>query len=148
MREYHRSATVPYAPESMFELIADVDAYSDFVPGCTDSFAVPATSAPGGAPEVLATLGIVLGKQAGHFTTRNRLEAPRRIHMSLVKGPFSVLEGEWRIEPLAGGGSRLELDMRFEFASRVKDMLLGPVFELTCSQLVQAFLRRAEKLYG
>jgi len=148
MREYHRSATVPYAPESMFDLIADVDAYSDFVPGCNDSFAVPATPAPGGAQEVLATLGIALARQAWHFTTRNRLEAPHRIHMSLVKGPFSALEGEWRIEPLAGGGSRLELDMRFEFASRLKDMLLGPVFELTCGQLVHAFLKRADKLYG
>ena len=152
MREFHRSATVPYAAESMFELIADVDSYSDFVPGCTESrveTAGPATAASDlGAREVLATLGMVLGTDAGRFTTRNRLEPPRLIHMSLVHGPFSSLEGEWRIEPLVGGGSRLHLDMRFEFASRLKDKLLGPVFELTCNQLVQAFLRRAEKLYG
>lgn len=148
MREYHRSATVPYAPESMFELIADVDSYVEFVPGCTASCAMPAAPAHGGEHEVLATLAIAIGKEAGRFTTRNSLEPPRRIQMTLVKGPFSALEGEWRVEPLADGGSRLELDMRFEFASRLKDMLLGPVFELTCGQLVNAFLKRAEKLYG
>jgi ribosome-associated toxin RatA of RatAB toxin-antitoxin module len=152
MREFHRSATVPHAAESMFELIADVDSYADFVPGCTESWIETPDSTTAaneaGAREVLATLGMVLGTDAGRFTTRNRLEPPRLIHMSLVHGPFSALEGEWRIEPLAGGGSRLHLDVRFEFASRLKDMLLGPVFELTCNQLVQAFVRRAEKLYG
>lgn len=148
MREYHRSATVPYAQESMFELIADVDSYADFVPGCTASFAVPPAPERGDDSEVLATLAVALGKQVWRFTTRNRLEPPRRIRMSLVTGPFSALEGEWRVVPLADGGSRLELNMRFEFASRLKDMLLGPVFELTCGQLVHAFLKRADKLYG
>jgi ribosome-associated toxin RatA of RatAB toxin-antitoxin module len=145
MREYHRSATVPYAQESMFALIADVDSYADFVPGCTASYAVPTHDVE---HEVLATLAVALGKQVWRFTTRNRLEPPCRIHMSLVTGPFSALEGEWRVEPLADGGSRLELNMRFEFPSRLKDMLLGPVFELTCGQLVHAFLKRADKLYG
>ncbi|MBT8441919.1 MAG: type II toxin-antitoxin system RatA family toxin [Gammaproteobacteria bacterium] len=148
MREYHRSATVPYAPESVFDLIADVDSYAEFVSGGTASCVEPAAPAHGDEHEVLATLAIVLGAQAGRFTTRNRLEPPHRIRMSLVTGPFSTLEGEWRVEPLTDGGSRLELDMRFKFASRLKDMLLGPVFEVTCGQLVNAFLKRARKLYG
>jgi len=143
MREIRRSAIVPYSAESMFELIADVESYSEFVPGCTESCVDVA-----GPQEVIASLGLALSGHTGRFTTRNYLEPPRHIRMSLVDGPFSELEGDWRIEPLGDAGCRLELCMRFGFSNRMKDMLLGPVFELTCNRLVDAFVRRADRLHG
>lgn len=145
MREIHRSAIVPHPAESMFELIADVESYSDFVPGCTES----CVEADGAADnEVIASLGLAHAGQRGRFTTRNRMEPPRHMHMSLVEGPFSQLEGDWTIEPLGEAGCRIELTMRFEFASRARRLLLGPLFELTCNRLVDAFVRRADQLYG
>jgi len=147
MREIHRSAIVPYAAESMFDLVADVDAYAEFVPGCTES-RLEDSGSDAGCPEVIASLGLAHSGHTGHFTTRNRMEPPGHIHMSLVDGPFSELEGDWRIEPLGDAGCRLELSMRFAFSSRLKDMLLGPVFELTCNRLVDAFVKRAHQLYG
>ncbi len=76
------------------------------------------------------------------------MDPPHHIHMSLIEGPFSTLEGDWRVESLGDEGSRLELSMRFAFSNRLKDLLLGPMFELTCNHLVDAFVRRADKLYG
>jgi len=143
MREIHRSAIVPYSAEAMFALVADVDAYKEFVPGCTES-SVDASD----DGEVVASLGLARSGQTGHFTTRNRLQPPTHIHMTLVEGPFTELEGDWRIEPLGDDGCRLDLHMRFAFSSRLKDMLLGPIFELTCNHLVDAFVKRAKQLHG
>lgn len=155
MRELRRSAIVPYSAESMFDLVADVDSYADFVPGCTDSCLEsgigPAAAGPAGnSPdeEVLASLGLAQGGFTGRFTTRNRLQRPGHIHMSLVDGPFATLEGDWRIQPLGDEGCRLELHMRFAFSNRMKDILMGPLFETTCNRLVDAFVKRAEQLYG
>jgi len=144
MREIRRSAIIPYPAEAMFDLVADVDSYVDFVPGCTLS-RIESADRP---DEVVASLGLSQGGLTGQFTTRNRLERPYRIHMTLIDGPFSELEGDWEIEALGGDGCRLDLAMRFAFSNRMKDMLLGPLFEQTCSNLVDAFVARAGELHG
>lgn len=148
MREIRRSAIVPYSAESMFDLVADVDSYSEFVPGCTESQVESTDTGDAGCGEVIASLGMMHSGHTGRFTTRNRLERPENIHMSLVEGPFSELEGDWRVSSLGDEGCRLELSMRFAFSNRLKDLLLGPVFELTCNHLVDAFVKRADQLYG
>ena len=148
MREVKHGAIVPYSAESVFDLVADVDSYSEFVPGCTESRVESRADSADGGQEVIATLGLRLAGQTGRFTTRNQVQKPLRINMSLIKGPFSDLDGEWRLEPLGDGGCRLELHMRFAFSSRILDAVLGPVFELTCNHLVEAFVRRARHLYG
>ncbi len=148
MREVKHGVIVPYSAETVFDLVADVASYSEFVPGCTESRIDARAEASDGTEDVIATLGLRLAGQTGRFTTRNRVQKPLRINMSLLKGPFSVLAGEWRLEPLNDGGCRLELHMRFAFSPRFLDVLLGPVFEVTCNHLVEAFVQRARQLYG
>ena len=148
MREVRHGVIVPYSAESVFDLVADVDSYAEFVPGCTESRIDARIESSGDTEEVVATLGLRLAGQMGRFTTRNRLQKSSQIHMSLIEGPFAALEGEWRIESRGDGDCRLELRMTFAFSSRIMDALLGPVFELTCNHLVDAFVRRAQKLYG
>ena len=151
MREVHRSAIVPYPAEAMFALVADVEAYPQFLPGCTASSVL--SREPGG---LVASLSLSKGPFSSTFTTRNTLEPPRRMTMELVDGPFSSLHGEWRITPLAGPsapgplaeGCRIDLRVRFQFAGTARDLLLGPAFELTCSGLVDAFVARARAVYG
>jgi ribosome-associated toxin RatA of RatAB toxin-antitoxin module len=151
MREVHRSAIVPYPAEAMFALVADVEAYPEFLPGCTASSVL--SREPGG---LVASLSLAKGPFSSTFTTRNSLEPPRRLTMELVDGPFSSLHGEWRITPLAGPpgdglsaqGCRIDLRVRFQFAGTARDLLLGPAFELTCSGLVDAFVERARAVYG
>jgi ribosome-associated toxin RatA of RatAB toxin-antitoxin module len=150
MRRVHRSAIVPYRAEDMFGLIADVESYSKFLPWCTGGRVEQDAGAtgPGDEREVTARLDLLQGGLSGHFTTRNRLRPPRRIEMQLVEGSFSELEGIWAIESLGEDGCKLELTMQFAFSNPIKDLLMGPVFEKSCTQLVDAFVERARSIYG
>jgi ribosome-associated toxin RatA of RatAB toxin-antitoxin module len=147
MREVHRSAIVPYPAEAMFALVADVESYPRFLPGCTSSAVL--SREPGG---LVASLALSKGPFSSSFTTRNILDPPRRLTMELVDGPFRSLHGEWTLTPLgpSGGaqGCRIDLLVRFQFAGTARDLLLGPAFELTCSGLVDAFVERARAVYG
>jgi ribosome-associated toxin RatA of RatAB toxin-antitoxin module len=147
MREVHRSAIVPYPAEAMFALVADLEAYPQFLPGCTASAVLSRDST-----RLVASLSISRGPFASSFTTCNTLEPPRRMTMELVDGPFRKLHGEWQVTPLADRsaeqGCRIELRVQFEFAGVARDWLLGPAFELTCSGLVDAFVARAKAVYG
>jgi len=143
MREVHRSAIVPYAADAMFALVADFEAYPEFVPGCTGS-----TVLSRDATSLLARLSLAKGPFVASFTTRNMAEPHRRLTMDLVDGPFKSLHGEWRIEPLGTKGCRIDLRVQFEFPNAAGDWLLGRAFELTCNGLVDAFVARARTIYG
>jgi ribosome-associated toxin RatA of RatAB toxin-antitoxin module len=150
MRRVHRSAIVPYRATDMFGLIADVASYAEFLPWCTGARVEQAAGATqsGGLQQVVARLELAQGGLAGHFTTRNTLDPPRRIEMQLVEGSFSKLEGVWAIESLGEDGCKLELTMQFAFSNPMKDLLMGGVFEKSCNQLVDAFVERARSVYG
>ncbi|MCC5793299.1 MAG: type II toxin-antitoxin system RatA family toxin [Chromatiales bacterium] len=143
MRTVTRSAIVPYTPAQMFELVADVEAYPRFLPGCVGSSIRSRTP-----DELVATLQLARGPLRTAFTTRNGLEPPRRMTLELLEGPFLLLEGAWEFTALGEQGSRAVLSLRFEFDSAMKDLLLGPVFEATCNQLVDAFVERAAVVYA
>lgn len=136
----------------MFELIADVESYADFLPWCTESCILSTDEQPGqadaGVYEVVARLGLSQGPLKDTFTTRNRVDPPRSVSMELEEGPFSALNGEWRLESLGDNGCKLLLKMQFAFSNSMKDVLLGAIFERTCNQLVDAFVQRARELYA
>jgi ribosome-associated toxin RatA of RatAB toxin-antitoxin module len=138
MREVKRSALVAQPPGRMFALINDIERYPDFVPGCTH--ARIESQAPG---EIVATLGVRKGPLNTELTTRNTLELDRRVHMSLVEGPFRMLEGEWTLTPVGEAGCRVDLVMRFAFKNAMSAMIFEPLFEQTAASLVDAFVARA-----
>ena len=138
MREVKRSALVNRAPAEVFALINDIDSYPQFLPWCTHARVESRSDS-----EMVATLGVRQGSLHGEFTTRNWLEAPRRIGMQLVSGPFRTLEGEWLLEPIAGGGCRIELTLRFAFRNPFTALVFEPKFAATIGSLVDAFVARA-----
>ncbi|HUN76294.1 MAG TPA: type II toxin-antitoxin system RatA family toxin [Steroidobacteraceae bacterium] len=139
MREVRKSAIVARPPGRLFELINDVESYPHFVPG------VAAARVESRSPsEIVATLSVRRGPLRAQFTTRNELEPERRIQMHLVRGPFSELEAEWTLTPLGKNGCRIELAIRFAFASRLSAVLFEPLFQDTVESLVDAFVARAE----
>jgi ribosome-associated toxin RatA of RatAB toxin-antitoxin module len=143
MGEVYRSAIVPYSQAAMFELVADVEAYPQFLPGCTG--ASVRTCAEN---EVMATLKLTQGPLHIAFTTRNKLDSPRSIGMRLVDGPFRDLEGCWQFSALGEEGSKIALNLRFEFSNTAKELLFGRIFEATSNRLVDAFVSRARSVYG
>jgi ribosome-associated toxin RatA of RatAB toxin-antitoxin module len=85
------------------------------------------------------------------FVTRNRHEPDRSVSMQLVSGPFSKLDGVWHFLPVGDGtqrACRVELRLEYGFDNRALASVVGPVFDKIASSLVDAFVRRAEQIYG
>lgn len=142
MREVKRSAIVPHSPQAMFDLVADVERYPEFVPGC-----VGAKLLSRDERELTGALELSVGPLKSAFTTRNELNPPHAMSLELLEGPFESLHGDWHFQALGDDGCRIELTMRFAFADPLKDMLLGPAFEQSCNRLVDAFVARAGVIY-
>lgn len=143
MRRVDRSALVPYSAEDMFLLVADVEAYPSFLPWCGG---VEVHRREGDVVE--ASLELRVGKISRRFRTRNTMAPYERMELALMGGPFSHLAGGWGFRQLGDLGSKVSLDIEFEFDSRALDMMIGRYFEDICNKLVDAFTRRAVVIYG
>lgn len=143
MREFARSALVPYTPAQMFALVADLERYPQFVPWVTKAEVLER-----GEDYVVGRLEMHRSGAREAFTTRNSMQAPHRIDMQLVEGPFKVLAGVWTFEDIAGRGCKVSLEMRFEFSNPMLGLLLSRSFEKSCSELVDAFVARAREAYA
>lgn len=127
----------------MFDLVADVARYPEFLPGCKAA-SLDASS----DRELTGSIEFATGPLSMRLSTRNAIDPPHSMRIELIHGPFRRLSGLWTFEALGEGGCRVTLEMRFEFANRAADALLGPVFAATCDGLVDAFVRRAGVIYG
>ena len=148
MRKVSRSALVPYSAEQMFDLVGDVESYPDFLPWCSAAKVHSRIQRADGA--VVVDGGVEM-RRAGlrrWFRTENLLTRPESIDMQLIDGPFRQLAGGWHFRQLGDAGSKVALDLEFEFDSRVTNRLIGPFFVEICNTLVDAFTRRAEQVYS
>lgn len=143
MRSAHRSALVPYSAQQMYELVDDIGAYPEFLPWCSDARILNRDG-----DTVEATLELNKSGIRKSFTTRNTGHPYEGIELRLVGGPFRHLEGGWRFTDLPGHGSKVVLDIDFEFESTLVDVIFGSFFEDTCNSLVDAFTQRAVTVYA
>jgi len=143
MRKVSRSALVPYSAADMYRLVEDVESYPDFLPWCSD---VEVHYREGNVVE--ATLELQRAGLTRRFRTRNAMQPVTSMQLSLVGGPFRHLAGGWKFTPLDDQGSKVSLELEFEFESRALDLLIGAFFEETCNSLVDAFTSRAAEIYG
>ena len=143
MREVRRSTLLPFTPAQMYELVADVRRYPEFLPWCTSADVLDEDG-----DHVTARLGLALGPARASFTTRNRLRPGSGMDMSLVDGPFEMLEGRWDFAPIGDAGTRATLELRFETSGPIGGIVFGPAFEQVCNQLVDAFGRRARQVHA
>lgn len=143
MATVSRSALVQYSAEQMFGLIDDVEKYPEFLPWCSGT-AVGFRD----ASVTRATIHISYRGIRQSFSTENRKRAPESMTMELVEGPFRRLDGEWRLTSLAGGGCKVDFRLQYEFAGAILEKVVGPVFGYIAGTMVDAFLKRADRLYG
>ncbi len=143
MRRVKRSALVPYTAGEMFVLVDDVAAYPEFLLWCSSA---EVHNRSDGSVE--ATLELKMGAVSKTFTTRNVRREFESIDLALLGGPFKHLSGGWRFKDFGEDGSKVSLDLEFEFSSRLADMMFGSFFEDACNSLVEAFSRRAAAVYG
>ncbi len=143
MHTVERSVLIPYSCAQMFDLVADVDKYPEFLPWCGGS-TVHKENDQG--MEASITISIARIKQT--FTTRNTHEYPTNIRVELVDGPFSTLQGNWAFQELGPDACKIVYTMQYEFASRALEAVVGPVFNRIATSFIDSFTKRAKEVYG
>ncbi len=148
MKHVRRSVLLWYSPREMYALVTGIPAYPQFLPWCDRADVLE-----NDGDSVTARLSLAYMGVRHAFTTRNRHVVDRSVTVSLVDGPFSVLEGSWLFQPLGRPGTeeqacKIEFDLRYSFASAALERVVSPVFDRVANTLVDAFVRRAEEVYG
>lgn len=137
-----RSALVHYSAQQMFNLVNDIEAYPQYMDGCTG-----ATIIARGEDWVEAQLELNKAGVSQRFTTRNQLQPPERMVMNLVDGPFTYLRGVWQFTPLGESACKVSFHLEFEMKNRLLGMAVGKLFESVGSKQVDALCARAQQVY-
>lgn len=141
--DIHKSALVGYTAESMFDLIEAAEHYPAFLPWCAD-----ATILARDESVVVADIAVNYHGVRFRFTTRNPKRRPEWMAVTLERGPFRRFEGEWHLIPLGSSGCKIAFTFRYEFDAALVRTLAGPVFDRIANTFVDAFVARAERVFG
>ena len=138
-----KSVLIEYSAAQMYALVEDVAAYPAFLPWCGGTEILTKEGGITRAAIIIDFRGI---KQ--RFSTENRADPPQLIEMTLVDGPFRQLDGSWRFKPLGEDACKIEFRLHYEFSSKLLEKIVGPVFHYIASTFVEAFVKRAQQLFG
>lgn len=147
MPTFQTTRRVPYTPRQMFDLVADVERYPQFLPLC-EALTLRSREEKPDRTILIATM--VAGYKAIHeqFTTRvTLLPGDNRVLVEYLDGPFSHLENRWSFRP-APGGCDVEFYIDYEFRSRMLGLLVGALFDKAFRKFAEAFEARARAIYG
>ncbi len=134
---------LPYTPEQLFDIVADIERYPDFLPWCV---ATRVKAREGNVITADVVIGFKMFRE--RFTTRNVLDRPRRIDVTYHEGPFKYLNNHWLFEPVGEGSCDLDFYIDFEFHSRLLQMAAGRLFNEAVKVMVSSFERRAKAIHG
>jgi ribosome-associated toxin RatA of RatAB toxin-antitoxin module len=152
MKHVKKSVLLWYAPHEIYQLVVDVEKYPEFLPWCER---VEVLSRDEQGPT--ARLHLAYSGIRHAFTTKNVQVPDESVHISLVDGPFSMLDGMWRFVALplpsaAGGGHesacKIEFELRYAFSNAILEAAISPVFDRIANTFVDAFVGRAEQVHG
>ncbi|WP_299268917.1 type II toxin-antitoxin system RatA family toxin [uncultured Psychrosphaera sp.] len=142
MANISRSALVMYSCEQMYKLVDDIELYPQFIPNCADSKRIQINENTVEGSLLISSVGI-----SKWFTTQNELTANKEIKMQLLNGPFKHLTGVWKFTELDQFACKVELDLEFEFSSKMIELAFGGIFNNLVANMVSAFTQRAKKVY-
>lgn len=143
MPRHSETKHLPFTPEQLFTLVADVKRYAEFLP-----WVVAVRVRSSSDTETIADLVVGFNAFKERFTSRVTKEAPDRIIVDYVEGPLKYLKNEWRFEPVADGGTNLHFSVDFAFKSRIFETIAGQMFDRALRRMTGAFEVRAQQLYG
>ncbi|HEY7866162.1 MAG TPA: SRPBCC family protein [Psychromonas sp.] len=143
MAQVSRSALLMYSAEEMYQLVNDVNAYPEFLPGCVDANILTNNNNVMRASVKVSKAGI-----SQTFTTENILVNGQSILMNLVDGPFKHLRGGWTFSKLDEQACKINLDLEFEFNSSLVELAFGRIFHELVGSMVKSFSSRAKVVYG
>ena len=145
MKHVRKSVLLWYSPHEMYELVTAVADYPQFLPWCARAEVLEHADTT-----MVARLHLAFAGIRHAFTTRNEHEVDRSVRLTLVDGPFSVLEGQWLFLPVGGDAQacKIEFELRYAFASVALEAVVSPVFDRIASTFVDSFVKRAAQVYG
>ena len=144
MITYAEQRLLGYRPEQMFDLVADIERYPEFLPWCIGARIRERT-------DTLVVADLIIGFKMirERFTSRVSLDREHlTIEVAYADGPFKQMTNRWRFEPTEDGRCRIDFYLAFEFRSAMLQKLIGVLFHEAVRRMVGAFETRARKLYG
>src|SRR6201996_5430514 len=149
MPQFSSKRRVHHSAPQMFDLVADVERYPEFVPLCQALKIRQRTPKPDGTEIVIADMTVSFKLVRETFTSQGTLDRPNlRIMVEYRKGPFSKLENRWTFEPKAETECDVGFYIAYEFKSRMLAMLMGAMFDAAFQRFAAAFEKRADVVYG
>lgn len=143
MPRHKETRRLPYTPEQMFDLVADVGRYGEFLPWVA-AVRVKSDS----ETEMVADLLVGFKALKERFTSRVSKTRPSAIHVDYLDGPLKYLKNDWSFAPDGEGGCLVGFHVDFEFRSRIFEAVAGQMFGVALRKMIGAFETRAEQLYG
>ena len=143
MPRHSETRYLPYTPDQLFELVADVGSYDEFLPWVS---AVRIRS--DNEKEMVADLIVGFNAFKERFASRVTKERPGHICVDYIEGPLKFLHNEWRFDPASDGGTDVHFSVDFAFKSRLFESLAGAMFDRALRRMTDAFEQRAAALYG
>ena len=149
MPRFSSKRRVHHTARQMFDLVADVERYPEFVPLCHSLKIRQRTPQADGTEIVIADMTVSFKLVRESFTSRVTLDgANLKIMVEYLKGPFSKLENRWHFEPRSETGCDVGFYLAYEFKSRMLAMLMGTMFDAAFQRFAAAFEKRADAVYG
>ncbi len=133
--------------ESIYNLVKDINSYKSFLPGCTDSSIISSQLDEAGYEQVIAKIDVEKMLINTNFISQNTYIPNQRIDINLVKGPFSHLKGYWEFSSI-NDLTKVCFYLEYQFNNFMLSKLYSAIFDTITQQILDAFLSRADSLYG
>ena len=137
----NKSALMAHPVSTIFALVADIESYPEFLPGCVGAEVLETTS-----EGVVARLDLAKAGVKQSFVTSNTNITNESIHLQLADGPLESLTGIWRFQALSEEACKVTLDLSFELRSSLMRLAVGKLFERVANDMVGAMVSRADQL--
>ena len=148
MPRFSNKRRVKHSAKEMFDLVADVERYPEFVPLCQSLKVRQRTAGPDGTETIVADMTVSFKLIRETFTSRVTLERPNmKILVEYLRGPFSSMENRWTFEPHGDAACEVGFFIAYEFRSRMFALLMGAMFDAAFHRFAGAFEKRADVIY-
>jgi coenzyme Q-binding protein COQ10 len=149
MPQFSTRRRVKHSAADMFDLVADVERYPEFVPLCRSLKVRNRIPEPEGVEVVIANMTVAYKFIQERFTSRVTLDRPNlHILVEYLEGPFRKMENRWTFHPIGGQTCTVEFFLAYEFRSRTLAVFMGAMFDTAFRRFSGAFERRADQIYG
>jgi len=148
VHSYRTTRRVKHSAARMFDLVADVERYPEFVPMCESLHVRKRSGEADGVEIIIADMTVAYKVIRETFSSRVTIDRQRlAILVEYLDGPFSHLENRWRFRPESERGSEVDFFIAYEFKSKMLGMVMGALFESAFRRFAEAFEKRADQVY-